>query len=95
MFSFSLGSKESLFCSHFSLFGEWPSGLGTILNNKWCCDPSLHLEPSSVLCSFLKKKKKFASLLIWLHQVLVVTCGIFNLHCNRQTFSCGMWNLVP
>ena len=48
MFSFSLGSKESVFCSHFSLFGEWPSGLCTILDNKWCCDPSLHPEPSSV-----------------------------------------------
>ena len=47
MFSFSLGSKESVFCSHFPLFGEWPSGLCTILDNKWCCDPSLHPEQKS------------------------------------------------
>ena len=93
MFSFSLGSKESVFCSHFPLFGEWPSGLCTILDNKWCCDPSLHPEPSSVSHFFFFLT--FASLLIWLHQVLVVTCGIFDLRCNRQTFSCGMWDLVP
>ena len=94
VFSFSLGSKESVFCSYFSLFGEWPLGLCTILDNKWCCDPSLHPEPSSVSCSFFFFLI-FASLLIWLPQVLVVTCRIFHLHCSRQTFSCSVWDLVP
>ena len=29
---------------------------------------------------------------IWLHQVLVVTCGIFN--CVMQTLSWGTWDLI-
>ena len=40
---------------------------------------------------------------IWLCQVLVVACGMFDLHCSMQdlfsccmgTLSCGMWHLIP
>ena len=42
-------------------------------------------------CSFLSLKKLF----IWLHQVLVVACRIFDLCCSMQDHSCGMWDLVP
>ena len=35
----------------------------------------------------------FFNLFIWLCQVLVAVCGIFNW--DIQTVSCGMWNLVP
>ena len=44
----------------------------------------------------------FFFFLIWLHQVVVAACGIFNLHCSTwhlyfgmQTLSCIMWDLVP
>ena len=42
-------------------------------------------KSNTVLNPFFKKKK---SLCIWLHQVLVVAHGIFDL-------SCSMWDLVP
>ena len=39
---------------------------------------------------------------MWLHQVLAVTCGIFDLCCSMQDLlavacelSCSMWDLVP
>ena len=31
----------------------------------------------------------------WLHHVLVVAHGIFNLCCGILTLSCGMWDLLP
>ena len=35
----------------------------------------------------------YSFLFIWLHWVLVVALGIFNLRC--RIFGCGMWDLVP
>ena len=32
---------------------------------------------------------------IWLHQVLVAACRIFNLHCSVQDLRCSLWDLVP
>ena len=36
-------------------------------------------------------------LFIWLHEVLVVACRIFDLHCGMRdlTLSCGIWDLAP
>ena len=35
----------------------------------------------------------FIVLFIWLHQALIVTCGIFS--CSMRTLSCGLWDLIP
>ena len=40
-------------------------------------------------------KKTYFLFVIWLHQVLVAACTIFDLHCGMQILSCGMWDLVP
>ena len=40
-------------------------------------------------------KKTYFLFVIWLHQVLVAACRIFDLHCGMQILSCGMWDLVP
>ena len=37
----------------------------------------------------------FFPLFIWLRQVLVSTCKLFNLPCGVQLFNCGMRDLVP
>ena len=44
-----------------------------------------------MLCMVFKNKTKH--LFICLHPVVVVARGIFR--CGVQTFSCGMWDLVP
>ena len=58
-------------------------------------------SPGNVLILSFKKKKQIYSF-IWLHQILVVACGIFELRfgmqdlsCSILTLSCGMWDLVP
>ena len=38
-------------------------------------------------------KNIYLFLLIWLHRVLVVACGIFRR--GMRTLSCGMWDPVP
>ena len=39
--------------------------------------------------------KSYFLFLIWLHQVSVAACRIFNLRCGMQILSCGVWDLVP
>jgi len=59
--------------------------------------PSFYLSPLFIhslnviilFCIFIY----LVYLFMWLHQVLVVACGIFT--CSVQTLSCGMWDLVP
>ena len=49
------------------------------------------LTKSSFLFCFLKNTYLF----IWLHQVLVAACRVFDLRCGLQTLRCGTWDLVP
>ena len=49
------------------------------------------LTKSSSLFCFLKNTYLF----IWLHQVLVAACRVFDLRCGLQTLRCGTWDLVP
>ena len=52
---------------------------------------SYYLLPDSFLTvSFLKKLSS-----IWLPQVLVVACGIFDLQYSMQAFSSSMWDPAP
>ena len=45
---------------------------------------------------FVTILKKNIDWLIWLCQVLVAACRIFNFHCGmQQFFNCSMWDLVP
>ena len=47
--------------------------------------------PDSFLTVSFFKKLSF----IWLLQVLVVACGIFDLHCSMQAFSSSLWDPAP
>ena len=33
-------------------------------------------------------------LFIWLHQLFIVACKTFHLHCSMQTLSWGIWDLI-
>ena len=72
-----------------------PWRLGWLLLIIFCiCHFSCLSHPLScrlLFFSFIKKKYLF----IWLHQVLVVACRIFDLCCGMQDHSWDMWDLVP
>ena len=71
-----------------------------ILSSSSICAPHPHACPPAL--SHLTFTSQYTqnfffqkNLYIWLCQVLAEALEIFDLHCDMQTLSCGVWDLVP